>query len=108
EHWVQNEQSYKQVTISKYDGVLYRGEKLGNKIGRKRQFLIDLKKYPNTLLFVRQGVQDGSIGIAPLEVDCCIVTENMPMFSIDGIEVDYLDFLIKSPLFRKELNKLIP
>lgn len=106
EHLVQNDIEYKQVTISKYDGVTFRGTKMGKEIGRKRQFQIDLKKYPNTLMFVRQGVQDGSIGIAPLEVDGCIATENMPMFSIEGINLEYLKFLLKSPYFYDELNKI--
>ncbi|HRH64682.1 MAG TPA: restriction endonuclease subunit S [Bacteroidia bacterium] len=106
EHLVQNDIEYKQVTISKYDGVTFRGTKMGKEIGRKRQFQIDLKKYPNTLMFVRQGVQDGSIGIAPLEVDGCIATENMPMFSVEGINLEYLKFLLKSPYFYDELNKI--
>lgn len=106
EHLVQNDIEYKQVTISKYDGVTFRGTKMGREIGRKRQFQIDLKKFPNTLMFVRQGVQDGSIGIAPFEVDGCIATENMPMFSVEGINLDYLQFLLKSPYFYDELNKI--
>lgn len=106
EHLVQNDIEYKQVTISKYDGVTFRGTKMGREIGRKRQFQIDLKQYPNTLMFVRQGVQDGSIGIAPIEVDGCIATENMPMFSIEGINLEYLKFLLKSPYFYDELNKI--
>jgi len=83
EHRVQDQTIYKQVTISKTKGILFRGEKQGKNIGRKRQFLIDLDTYPNTLLFTRQGVFDGSIGIAPIEVNQCIVTENMPMMSVD-------------------------
>jgi restriction endonuclease S subunit len=106
EHLVQNDTEYRQVTISKYDGVTFRGIKLGREIGRKRQFQIDLKKFPKTLMFVRQGVQDGSIGIAPIEVDGCIVTENMPMFSVEGINLEYLKFLLKSPYFYDELNKI--
>ncbi len=106
EHILQNDIEYKQVTISKYDGVTFRGTKLGKEIGRKRQFQIDLKKYPNTLMFVRQGVQDGSIGIAPLEVDGCIATENMPMFKVEGINVEYLKFILKSPYFYDELKKI--
>jgi type I restriction enzyme S subunit len=106
QHIVQNDIEYKQVTISKYDGVTFRGTKIGKDIGRKRQFVIDLKNYPNTLMLVRQGVQDGSIGIAPLEVDGCIATENMPMFSIEGIDLEYLRFLLKSPYFYDELNKI--
>ena len=106
QHIVQDDIEYKQVTISKYDGVSFRGTKIGKDIGRKRQFVIDLKNYPNTLMLVRQGVQDGSIGIAPLEVDGCIATENMPMFSIEGIDLEYLRFLLKSPYFYDELNKI--
>ncbi len=106
EHLVQNDTEYKQVTISKYDGVTFRGTKMGKEIGRKRQFQIDLKKFPNTLMFVRQGVQDGSIGIAPIEVDGCIATENMPMFSVQGINLEYFKFLLKSPYFYDELNKI--
>lgn len=106
EHLVQNNVEYKQVTISKYDGVSFRGSKMGKEIGRKRQFQIDLKRFPNTLMFVRQGVQDGSIGVAPEEVDGCIATENMPMFSVEGINLEYLKFLLKSPCFFDELNKI--
>ena len=100
EHWVQDDKSYKQVTISKYDGVVYRGEKKGIEIGRKRQFIIDLDKYPNTLLFVRQGLEDGGIGLAPKEVNKCIATENMPMFSVEGIETEYLNIFLKSEVFK--------
>lgn len=106
QHIVQDDVEYKQVTISKYEGVTYRGTKIGKDIGRKRQFVIDLKTYPNTLMMVRQGVQDGSIGIAPAEVDGCIATENMPMFSVEGIDLEYLRFLLKSPYFYDELNKI--
>tara|TARA_R110001592_G_scaffold262565_1_gene527633 strand:+ start:7063 stop:8412 length:1350 start_codon:yes stop_codon:yes gene_type:complete len=105
-HIVQNDRDYKQVTISKHDGVKFRGIKNGKEIGRKRQFIIDLKNYPNTLMLVRQGVYDGAIGIAPIEVDGCIATENMPMFSIEGINIDYLNLILQSPYFKEELEKI--
>jgi type I restriction enzyme S subunit len=105
-HLVQDATIYKQVTISKHDGVCYRGTKIGKEIGRKRQFLIDLKKYPNTFMFVRQGVSDGALGIAPPEVDGCIATENMPMFSVKGIEVDYLNLVLKSIDFKRQLDQI--
>lgn len=105
-HIVENDREYKQVTISKHDGVKFRGTKKGKDIGRKRQFIIDLKQYPNTLMLVRQGVYEGAIGIAPPEVDECIATENMPMFSIEGINIDYLNLIIQSPYFKEELEKI--
>lgn len=106
EHLVQEKIDYKQVTISKHDGVRLRGIKNGKDIGRKRQFIIDLVKYPNTFMFVRQGVQDGSLGIAPLEVDGCIATENMPMFSVENIEIEYLKLVIVSRIFKNEVSKI--
>jgi len=103
-HIVQDNQTYGQVTISKKHTVSFRGKKSGSKIGRKRQFIIDLEKHPNTVLFTRQGINDGAIGLAPQEVDKCIATENMPMMSVntDIIEVDYLKkLLISDYLFEK-------
>jgi len=107
EHRVQDELTYKQVTISKTKGISFRGIKKGKDIGRKRQFKIDLDSYPNTLMFTRQGIFDGSIGIAPIEVNKCIVTENMPMMTIDTdiVEIDYLKkLLISKYLFKKIKN----
>lgn len=105
---VQDQAIYKQVTISKTRGVFFRGEKQGKNIGRKRQFLIDLDTYPNTLLFTRQGVFDGSIGIAPMEVNQCIVTENMPMMSVDTsiVEMEYLKKLLISEYLFEKIRKL--
>jgi len=107
-HWVKPDVTYKQVTISQTGKVSFRGEKKGIKIGRKRQFKINLKEHPNTLIFIRQGVYKGGIGICPPEVDGCIVTENMPMFEIHDIESEYLLNYLKSPQFRNDVNKLVP
>ncbi len=107
-HFINDDELYKQVTISQTGKVSLRGEKRGIKIGRKRQFYINLKKYPHTLVFIRQGVQKGGIGIAPLEVDGCTLTENMPTFSIENCSPDYLKYFLKSPQFKKEVSKLVP
>ncbi|MCK5149704.1 restriction endonuclease subunit S [Candidatus Pacearchaeota archaeon] len=107
-HMIQNDKTYRQVKISQTGKVSFRGEKHGINIGRKRQFLIDLENHPNTLIFIRQGVMKGGIGICPAEVNGCVVTENMPMFEIVNINPDYLLNFIKSPIFKKEVNKLVP
>ena len=107
-HTIQNNSTYRQVTISQTGKVTYRGEKKGSEIGRKRQFIIDLEKYPNTLIFIRQGILKGGIGIATSEVDKCVVTENMPMFEIVNIEPEFLEFFIKSPIFKDKIEKLVP
>ncbi len=108
EHIVQDDINYRQVTISKNDGISFRGSKIGKIIGRKRQFIIDLKTNPHTLLFTRQCVLDGSIGIAPAEVDECIVTENMPMMSVDTdiIEISYLQKLLLSDYLYEKIRLL--
>lgn len=107
-HMVQDNKTYRQVKISQTGKVSFRGEKQGSSIGRKRQFIINLDNHPNTLIFIRQGVMNGGIGICPPEVNSCVVTENMPMFEIVDINSEYLINFIKSPIFKKEVNKLVP
>lgn len=108
EHRVQDSTEYKQVSILNNGNVVVRGSKIGREIGRKRQFIIDVKKYPNTLIFTRQLLLQGSIGIANEEVDQCIVTENMPMFSIntDLINVEFLFLFLKSEVFKSQIRKI--
>jgi len=107
-HWVQDDRTYRQVSISQTGEVTFRGEKSGREIGRKRQFIVDLDKHPNTLIFIRQGVFKGGIGIASAEVNKCLVTENMPMFDIVGIKPGYLSLYLKSPQFKNDINRLVP
>ena len=106
-HWIEDK-NYKQVTISQTGEVSYRGTKHGSQIGRKRQFLIDLDNHPQTLIFIRQGVFKNGIGICPPEVDGCIVTENMPMFDIVNINPEFLNYYIRSPQFRADVDMLVP
>jgi type I restriction enzyme S subunit len=107
-HNIQDEIVYGQITISKSNSVSFRENKIGKEIGRKRQFIIDLQKYPNTVIFTRQGVFEGSIGFAPPEVDGCIATENMPMFSIDNKKVlpELFNYFLKSPIFKNKVQEL--
>lgn len=105
---VKDEVEYRQVTISQHTGVKYRGNKLGLKIGRKRQFIVDLEKYPNTVMFTRQGLKDGAIGFAPKEVHNCIVTENMPTLSVntDIVDIQFLERLLNSNYFLRKISEL--
>jgi len=105
---VKDDIEYRQVTISQHTGVRFRGTKLGSKIGRKRQFIVDLDEYPNTVMFTRQGLKDGAIGFAPIEVNKCIVTENMPTLSVNTeiVDIDYLQRLLNSNYFLKKINEL--
>ena len=108
EHIIDDSKIYKQITISKNYGISIRGDKSGKSIGRKRQFLIDLQEHPNTVLFTRQGVIEGAIGLAPKEADGCVVTENMPMMSVntDIVKVPYLRKLLISDYLREKICEL--
>lgn len=106
-HFVDDNTEYRQVTISRHTGVSYRGTKFGRDIGRKRQFVIDLEEYPNTFIFTRQGVQDGSYGIVPQDVHNCVVTENMPMFAVQPtLNPAYLEFYLQTKHFQDQLQAL--
>ena len=108
EHRVDDRAIYKQVSILNDGSVVLRGEKIGKEIGRKRQFIIDNKKYPNTLIFTRQLLLQGSIGITSDDVHSCIVTENMPMFSIDTTKIDkeFLILFLKSEVFKSRIREI--
>lgn len=108
--YLEDEKSYSQLTISNNGIVSHRDIKKGAEIGRKRQFVIDLISNPYTLIFTRQGVVEGSIGLVPQELDGYIVTENMPMFSINTslVNPQYLLMFLKSKIYKEQIRKIIP
>lgn len=108
EHIVDDASTYRQVSILNDGSVVLRGSKVGKEIGRKRQFKINTKRYPNTLIFTRQLLLQGSIGIASNDVNDCIVTENMPMFTIDTSKItrDFLTFFLKSEVFKSRVREI--
>ena len=81
---VEDDKEYYQISVrNNFGGITLRGSKIGNKIGRKRQAKINLTKYPQTLIFTRQTVEQGGIGWVDKYCDGAIVTENMPTISLD-------------------------
>ena len=81
---VEDDKEYYQISVrNNFGGITLRGSKMGNKIGRKRQAKINLTKYPQTLIFTRQTVEQGGIGWVDKYCDGAIVTENMPTISLD-------------------------
>lgn len=108
QHIVQDDIEYKQVSILNNGSVVVRGNKIGKEIGRKRQFKIDLDSNPDTLIFTRQLLLQGSVGIASEDVNGCIVTENMPMFAIQTSKIDkeFLILFLKSEVFKSRIRKI--
>lgn len=82
--YLKDEQEYKRISISNRGIISHRDITLGKEIGRKRQYVIDLNNHPNTLTFIRQGVFLGGIGFVPEFLNNYIVTENMPLLSMDS------------------------
>lgn len=82
--YLKDEQEYKRISISNRGIISHRDITLGKEIGRKRQYVIDLNNHPNTLTFIRQGVFLGGIGFVPKFLNNYIVTENMPLLSMDS------------------------
>lgn len=96
---------YKQLMNSKHQGIVLRGQKLGNEIGRKRQFIVNLDKYPKTITYTRQTIQtDEAIGLCPISVNGCIVTENMPLFSVENANEKFVEYFFKTKLFLNQLH----
>lgn len=86
--FIEDNKKYKQISVKNIGKISVRGEKIGADIGRKRQAKINLKDHPNTLIFTRQTIEQGGIGIAPKEVDNAIVTENMPTIDVNNEIID--------------------
>ena len=103
--FIEDNKIYNQISIKNIGEIILRGEKNGEKIGRKRQAKINLKDYPTTLIFTRQTIEQGGIGFAPTYTDGAIVTENMPTISVDTSVFDkyYLICFFKTILFRKHV-----
>jgi len=101
---VEDDKEYYQISVrNNFGGITLRGSKMGNKIGRKRQAKINLTKYPQTLIFTRQTVEQGGIGWVDKYCDGAIVTENMPTISLDTsvFSKHFLTNLFQTRIFYK-------
>ncbi|MBE6170179.1 MAG: restriction endonuclease subunit S [Enterococcus casseliflavus] len=96
--YIQENKTYKQVSVKNIGKIVLRGEKKGIQIGRKRQAKVNLTDHPYTLIFTRQTIEQGGIGFAPKETDGAIVTENMPTIDVnnDVINCNYLMAYVKT------------
>ena len=80
--YLDDDTAYRQISIRNNGTVEYRCTNYGSAIGRKRQYVIDTEKHPDTLTFTRQTVYEGGIGFVPTELNGAIVTENMPLLDM--------------------------
>ena len=96
--YIQENKTYKQVSVKNIGKIVLRGEKKGIQIGRKRQAKVNLTDHPYTLIFTRQTIEQGGIGFAPKVTDGAIVTENMPTIDVnnDVINCNYLMAYVKT------------
>lgn len=102
--YLHDNEEYKRISISNKGKITHRDITFGKTIGRKRQYLIDLKKHPNTLTFIRQGVFLGGIGFIPSSLDGYIVTENMPLLSMsEEYSKKFMTYLFSSESYYKSV-----
>ncbi|WP_210146001.1 restriction endonuclease subunit S [Staphylococcus sp. GDH8C107P] len=102
--YLHDNEEYKRISISNKGKITHRDITFGKTIGRKRQYLIDLKKHPNTLTFIRQGVFLGGIGFIPISLDGYIVTENMPLLSMsEEYSKKFMTYLFSSESYYKSV-----
>lgn len=102
--YLHDNEEYKRISISNKGKITHRDITFGKTIGRKRQYLIDLKKHPNTLTFIRQGVFLGGIGFIPSSLDAYIVTENMPLLSMsEEYSKKFMTYLFSSESYYKSV-----
>ncbi|CCI84744.1 restriction modification system DNA specificity domain containing protein [Lactobacillus pasteurii DSM 23907 = CRBIP 24.76] len=91
---------YIQISVRNTGKVEYRTTNYGKNIGRKRQYLVDTKNYPDTLTFTRQTVYEGGIGYIPSSLNGAIVTENMPLLAKNSkIDKNFSKILFKTHLY---------
>ena len=108
--YLQDDVDYTQVSVRNTGVIECRGTKKGKSIGRKRQYVIDTEIYPNTLTFTRQTIYEGGIGFVPEHLHGAIVTENMPLLSMNGKMNKYFAITMFEtfPYFRKVIEKNMP
>ena len=77
---IQNELVYKRVTVKiNNGGVIQRDTEKGNKIGTKRQFIVNSDQF----IISKIDARNGAMGLIPKELDGAIVTNDFPTFNID-------------------------
>ncbi|AZI22719.1 restriction endonuclease subunit S [Chryseobacterium taklimakanense] len=78
-------ENYKRVTIkTKHGGVSLRDTEIGKKIGTKKQFVLKSGQFILSKIDARYG----AFGIAPEEVDNCIITGNFWAYDVDFNLID--------------------
>ncbi|WP_103945402.1 restriction endonuclease subunit S [Bacillus sp. ok061] len=98
--YLNDNKEYSQISIRNNGLVEFRGIKKGIDIGRKRQYLVNTKDYPNTLTFTRQTIYEGGIGFIPEVLNGSIVTENMPLLSMNqNLNSNFILSLFKTQLY---------
>lgn len=98
--FLDDETKYIQISVRNTGKVEYRTTNYGKDIGRKRQYLVDTKHYPDTLTFTRQTIYEGGIGYIPNSLNGAIVTENMPLLAKNSkLDKDFSKILFKTHLY---------
>jgi restriction endonuclease S subunit len=78
---IQDDLTYKRITVRiNNHGVILRDIEKGEKIGTKKQFLVQAGQF----IFSRIDARNGAFGIIPEELDGAIVTNDFPLFDVNS------------------------
>ena len=89
---------YNRVTIRiNHNGVSLRDQEIGNKIGTKKQFILNAGQFIVSKIDARYG----AFGIAPEEVDGAIITGNFWAYDVDfkRLNIEWFNQFTNSPDF---------
>ncbi|MFV8477617.1 restriction endonuclease subunit S [Mycoplasma sp. Z331B] len=101
--YLNDNEYYNQISISNKGIVSHRDTKKGAEIGRKRQYLIDTINNSNTLVFTRQTIYEGGIGFVPSSLNGYIVTENMPLFNLRNMSINFARTFLRTQSYFKSV-----
>ncbi len=87
---IENNVTYKRVTVKiNNNGVYLRDTEKGINIGTKKQFLAQKGNY----IISKIDARNGAFGIIPEELNNAIVTNDFPLFYVDGTKIN-ISFLL--------------
>ena len=95
---VQPAKQYKQVTVRLWGkGVTLRAQVLGNEIAADRQYIVRKDQFITS----RIDARNGAFGLIPIELDGAIVSNDFPVFNLDGQKIlpAFLDWMSKTQDF---------
>ncbi|MFT6906017.1 MAG: type I restriction enzyme S subunit [Oleiphilaceae bacterium] len=95
---IEDSKIYKRITIKMNGkGVLLRDKVKGDKIGTKKQFIVNKEQF----ILSKIDARNGAFGVIPDDCDQGVITGNFWTFNVDEelANIEYLNFISQTPSF---------